>query len=463
MEITLFGAAREVTGSCYSITTKAGERILIDCGMFQGGKDTERKNYEGFGFEPSDYDALILSHAHLDHCGRIPKLVRQGFRGGIYATDATKELAFIIMMDSAKIAEQDIKNENKRRAKEGLPPRKPMYNEQDVKDAIRLFRTAGYGEDVRVTKNITARFYDAGHILGAASIRIKVREGNRTKTVAFSADIGQESSVIVKSTEPIKDADYVFVESTYGDRLHPPIADREREFLRIIKANYEKGGKLMIPSFAVERAQSLLYMIGQFEQKDLIPQMTVFLDSPMAIKATEVFSKYPKYYNQEVIGSLKKRKDPFNFPGLVKTPTVDESKEINDFSKSCIIIAGNGMCTGGRIKHHIRNDIDNPNNTLMFIGFQARGTLGYWINKGEKMIRLLGTEVEVNAKIESLEGFSAHADRKGLMAWLKNFSPKPKKVFIVHGEEKQSMEFEKRVKKEGMSAYIPSLGENIEL
>lgn len=463
MEVQLFGAAREVTGSCYSITTDAGEKILVDCGLFQGGKDVERKNYEDFGFKPSEYSALILTHAHLDHCGRIPKLVRQGFRGKIYATNATKDLASIILMDSVKIAEQDTKNENKRRAREGLPARKPIYNENDVKNTLRLFKLVRYDEDIHISKDITARFYDAGHIIGASSIQITINEGKNSKILAFSGDIGQADAVIVKNTEPIKKADYVFVESTYGDRLHPPMEDRKKEFLRIIKDTYNRGGKLMIPSFAVERAQELLYCIGQFEQQGLLPQKKVYLDSPMAIRATEVFTRYQEYYNKKIEQILKKRKDPFSFPGLINTLTVEESKEINYVTEPCIIIAGNGMCTGGRIKHHIRNHIEDSRNTLLLVGYQARGTLGYWIQKGEKRIRLLGTEVEVNAEIEFIPGFSAHADYRGLIQWLKNFSPKPKTIFIVHGEEKQSLEFEKKLQKTGMKSYIPSAGESINL
>jgi len=463
MEITLFGAAKEVTGSCYSLVTKNGEKILIDCGMFQGSQYIEDKNYEDLEFDPSEYHAVILTHAHLDHCGRIPKLVRAGFKGPIYSTDATKDLAFIIMMDSAKIAKNDLPGENRRRSDAHRSPRKLIYSEGDVNNAINLFKTVKYGEDIKITENITAKFYDAGHILGAASIKLTVREENKAKTLAFSSDIGQKNSLIVKNTEPITDADYVFIESTYGDGIHPPRAEGEKQFLKIIKANQVRGGRLMIPSFAIERTQSLLYIISQFQQKDLIPPVNVFLDSPMAIRVTEVFLKYPEYYNEELRNSLKKRKDPFNFPGLVNTPTMRDSKKINNFSGPHIVIAGNGMCSGGRIEYYIKNYIDDKNNTLMFTGFQAEGTLGRAIKSGEKKVRVLGSEVEVKAKIEVPEGFSAHADRLGLMAWLKNFSPKPKKVFIVHGEEIQMKAFEKRVNAEGMKTRIPSFGEKIEL
>lgn len=460
MEIRILGAAKEVTGSCFSISTK-DERILIDCGLFQGSKEMEKLNYDNFDFDPKEYDALLLTHAHLDHCGRIPKLVRCGFRGKIYATDATKELAFLIMMDSAKIASEDTANENKRRAEQGLPARKPIYNDFDVKNAMKLFVGVKYNQDVQITKNIMAKFYDAGHILGSASIQIRVNEGKKTNLLAFSGDMGQAEAVLVKNTEPILKADYVFIESTYGDRLHSPIEERKRELIRIINETYKRGGKLMIPSFAVERAQEILYLIGEFMQERLIPKMKVFLDSPMAMKATEVFTKYTEYYNSSIQKIMKKRKNPFNFPGLTYTRSVEESKRINGLNEPCIIIAGNGMCTAGRIKHHIRNNIENPKNTLLFVGYQVEGTLGYWLKKGERKIDLLGVKVQVNSKIESIEGFSAHADYKDMINWLDDFLPKPKKVFIVHGEKEQSVAFSKRIEKLGFESYIPSLGEKL--
>lgn len=462
MKLQILGAGKTVTGSCYSISTKE-EKILVDCGMFQGGKDMERLNYEEFNFNPKEYDAMILTHAHLDHCGRIPKLVKYGFRGKIFATDATKELAFVIMMDSANIAKKDIEHENKRRAKEGLPPRKPLYNENDVKTAMNLFQIVSYQKDFKITKNITAKFYNAGHILGACCIQIQIKEGKQNRIISFSGDLGQKDSIIVKPIEPINKSDFVFIESTYGDRLHPEIQEREKEFIRIINESYKRGGKLIIPSFAVERAQEILYCIKKFQIQGLIPKIDVCLDSPMAMKATEVFSKYKKYYNESVLETIKNKKDAFDFPGLIYTKTTEESKTLNNIQKPCIIIAGNGMCSAGRIKHHIRNSIESNKNTLLFVGFQAQGTLGYWLKQGEKRVKLLGVEVDVKAKIESIDGFSAHADYNGLIEWLDNFSPKPKKVFITHGEEEQIKAFSKRISKLKFDNYIPSMNEEMEV
>ena len=327
MELKFLGAAKEVTGSCYSLETKNKEdKILIDCGMFQGGKDMERLNYENFDFDPREFSAMILTHAHLDHCGRIPKLVKFGFKGKIFATDATRDLAYVIMMDSAKIAAEDTENENKRRAREGLPPRKPIYNDIDVANAMKLFITVKYGEDAKISRNIVARFYDAGHILGSASVQMKIKEHKKSTLLVFSGDLGKADSVLVKNTEPIAKADFVLIESTYGDRLHPPVDQRTKELIRIINETYKRGGKLMIPSFAIERAQEIIYSIGELMQNGDIPKMKVYLDSPMASRATDVFIKYSDYFNASVQKSIAKKRDPFNFPGLIRTITVNESK-----------------------------------------------------------------------------------------------------------------------------------------
>ncbi|MCK4522123.1 MAG: MBL fold metallo-hydrolase, partial [Nanoarchaeota archaeon] len=299
MEIRLFGAAKTVTGSCYSIVTNK-DKILIDCGMFQGPKKLVALNYEKFPFDPKRYSALLLTHAHLDHCGRIPKLVKDGFRGKIYSTSATKDLAFVVMMDSAKIASHDIAFENKRRVRKGLPPREPIYTENDVRDAMELFEVVNYGEFIELNNNVTARFYDAGHILGASSIQINITEKNKATTLVFSGDLGQYDAPIVKDPHPIKEADYVFIESTYGDRLHEPVGKRKNDLLRVIHETYDKKGVLMIPSFAIERTQELLYELNEFVEKSLIPRIKVFIDSPMAIKATEVFKKHPECYDKQI-------------------------------------------------------------------------------------------------------------------------------------------------------------------
>lgn len=461
MEIKVLGAAKQVTGSCFSLSSN-NEKILVDCGMFQGSKDSEKLNYQNLEIKPGEYSALLLTHAHLDHCGRIPLLVKSGFRGKIYSTDATKALAKIIMLDSAKIAAEDTRNENIRRAKENLPARKPVYSLGDVQDALRLFSTVKYDEEIKLTKNISGKFYDAGHILGSSSVQVIVNEKGKSRSVVFSGDLGQENSILVKNKEMIKDTDYVFMESTYGDRLHDPQEKRKKELIRVINETYKKGGKIMIPVFAVERTQEILFYLGQFMEDGTIPKMPVFLDSPMATRSTEVFKKYTSYFNSDVQARLKKTKDVFGFPNLKITRDRRESMEINAIQKPCIIMAGSGMCNAGRIKHHIANNIEEERNTLLFVGFQVEGTLGSWIQKGERRINLLGKEVEVKAKIESIEGFSGHADKEELLRWLHNFQSKPK-VFIIHGDEEQQVALSNVLKKEGFDIYIPSMNEVLEL
>ena len=462
MQIKLFGAAKTVTGSCYSLVTEK-DKILIDCGMFQGSKKETALNYDKFGFNPMDYSALLLTHAHLDHCGRIPKLVKAGFKGRIYCTSATKDLAHIIMLDSAKINWYDVKLENKRRQRLGQLPREPMYTEKDVENTMKLFNVIEYDKVIQISENITATFYDAGHILGSSFIQVGIIEKSKTTTIVFSGDVGQENTPIIKNLEHIQKADYIFIESTYGDRIHPPIKKRKQELLNIIHKTYNNDGKLLIPAFAVERTQELLYDINELVEKNLIPKINVYVDTPMGIRVTEVFKRHPECYNKKILELLKSGDNPFSFPGLKYTHTVQESIKLNSINEPCIIIAGSGMCTGGRIKHHIKHNIWNRRNTMLFVGYQARGTLGYYIKRGEKRIRLLGTQIAVKAKIESIDSFSAHADYKGLLNWLKHFSPKPKKIFIVHGEEEAMIPFSKRVEKLGIKTKIPEMEEEITL
>jgi metallo-beta-lactamase family protein len=462
MEIEVFGAAKEVTGSCYEIIV-GEEKILVDCGMFQGSEELEKLNQAPLGFNPREIKALALTHAHLDHCGRIPLLVKKGFRGRIYCTDATKALAQIVMLDSAHIALEDTKTQNKLLIKKNLPQVKPIYTPAHVEQAMKLFFTVKYDENVRLVKNIYAKFSDAGHILGASSVQLTIKDGNEQKTIVFSGDIGQKDPTLVKNIKPIQKADYIFMESTYGDRLHDPRDKRKKELLRVIKETYAKGGKLFIPSFAVERTQDLLYLIGQAMEDKEIPRMPVFLDSPMAIRATDVFRKFPRYYNEEVQSKIKNFGEIFKFPELTMTTSRAQSIQINGMTEPCIVIAGNGMCTAGRIKHHITNNIEDPTNTLLFVGYQVKGTTGNLIQNGQKKINILGKELKVKAKIESIEGFSAHADKIDLQNWLKNFSPKPKKVFITHGDFSQQKALSKTLTEKGYESYIPGLNEKIEL
>jgi metallo-beta-lactamase family protein len=460
MDIGIFGAAKTVTGSCYGINLRK-KRILVDCGMFQGSKKLNKLNYEKFPFDAKSYSALLLTHAHLDHCGRIPKLVKEGFNGDIYCTNATKDIAKIVLLDSAKVNKHDTELENKRRRRLGLEPREPIYTEDDVKNSLSLFKTVNYEKTIDLGSGIKTTFYDAGHILGSAIIELRIKENKKEKTVVFSGDLGQNGDPIIKDVTHLNKADYVFIESTYGDRLHSSVEKRKQELLNIILETYERRGKILIPSFAVERTQEILYDLNELVEKNLMPRIKIYVDTPMGIRVTNVFKKHYALYNKKIKDLIKSGDNPFSFPGLEFTEKVYDSMKLNHLNKPCIIIAGSGMCTGGRIKHHIKHNIWNPRNTMLFIGYQAEGTLGYHIKRGEKLIRLLGTRVAVKARIESIDSFSAHADCRGLLTWLKFFNPKPKKVFIVHGEQISMQNLEKKVNKLGLKTRIPEMNEKI--
>lgn len=463
MKLEFYGAASgQVTGSCFGIQVKQS-RILIDCGMFQGSKTTNKMNYADFSFNPKERDALLLTHAHLDHCGRIPKLVRDGFKGKIYSTVASRDLAYLIMTDAAKVAYHDTVRENRRRAREGKPPREPIYTQNDVDDAIKLFRAVIPNRPFKINKHFYATYYEAGHILGASSILVEAFDGSDKKLIAFSGDIGVKNPLLVKERGILPYADYVFVECTYGDRIHTPVNDRTKKITRIIKETYKKKGVLMIPVFAIERAQELLYELNNLVEQGLIPKMRVYFDSPMGIKATEIFKKHKEFFNKELQHAINKGDNPFSFPGLAYTTKVEESKAINDDKGPFIVIAGSGMCNAGRIKFHIKERISDPKNTILFVGYQAEGTLGYHITRGEKKIRLLGTEAEVNVKIERIDSYSAHAGYPGLLDWVSSFKPEPKQVFLVHGN-KESLNFMKeKVESLGIKAHRAKMDEVINL
>lgn len=452
MKLTFCGAARVVTGSCHLVEMK-GSKVLVDCGMFQGPKAITRLNYEDFAFDPADIDYVFLTHAHIDHSGLLPKLVKQGFGGYIVSTSATVDLCKVMLEDSADRHEKDTEDENRRRARKGLPPREPLYTRQDAKRACKYFKRICYDElcefgDVKV------RYRDAGHILGSAIIEMFAED----RKIVFSGDLGEWGSPIVRDPTIIEDADYLLIESTYGDRLHEGFGMREDLLSRYAEETHKKGGKLMIPSFAVERTQELLYAIKRLLKSGGFPRQKVFLDSPLAMRATDVFKKHRECYDEEI----SKVKDPFGFKNLEYTPKVRDSMRINTYGMPCAVIAGSGMCTGGRIRHHLRHGIWDPKNTLLFVGYQAEGTLGRVVLEGAKRIRMMGLELEVKSDIRSIEGFSAHSDCKGLVKWAKGFVKKPK-TFIVHGELDAAESLKRKLEKEGFRCSIPSLRQTVEL
>jgi metallo-beta-lactamase family protein len=459
MKVTFCGAAGIVTGSCYLVES-GNTKILVDCGMFQGPKDVTRMNYLPFLFDPRKISHVLLTHAHIDHSWLIPRLFRKGFSGKVLCTAPTRDLSRIMLEDSAYVNEKDVEDENRRRKREGLAPREPLFTMADAKKSLRLFSPVSYGQEVQIAGGMRARFRDAGHILGSSIIELFVEEGGKETKLVFSGDLGQWDAPIVQDPTLIKEADYVFIESTYGDTSRESSKGKEKALQDTIAKTYKRRGKLMIPSFAVERTQELLYYIHRLIDKGKFPKESVFLDSPLAIKATEVFQKHGAFYDEETRRSFA---TPFTFARLENLVTTRDSMKLNDYPKPCVIMAGSGMCTGGRIRHHLRHHLGEPENTLLFVGYQAEGTLGRHILDGAKRVRMMGMEVEVKSKIERIEGFSAHADAEELLRWAEGFGRKPRKIFVVHGELGASTALARRLNSLGYETHIPKIGETVEL
>jgi metallo-beta-lactamase family protein len=453
MKVKFCGAAKIVTGSSYLVEV-GGERILVDCGMFQGRKDITRLNYKPFKFDPKHVSHVLLTHAHIDHSGLLPKLVKEKFKGKIFATDATIDLCRIMLEDSAHIQEIETEHENERLKVRGQPLREPLYSKDDVFKTMDHFEKIGYNQEMQITKHIKAVYRDGGHIIGSAIIELIVDDNGEEKRLVFSGDLGQWDVPIIEDPTILSKADYLLLESTYGNRLHEDVKDREVKLLEYSKRAYERGGRVLIPSFAIERTQELLYSFNKLIKKGKFPDMKIFLDSPLAIKATEIFKQHREYFDEE---ALNKYARPFTFPNLVYTKTTNESKAMNDYDKPCVIIAGSGMCTAGRIRHHLKYGLSDPKNIVVFVGYQAEGTLGRWILRGAKRVKFMGLYVDVKADIEKINSFSAHADYQDILRWVHGFKEKPKKIFLVHGEHKSALALKEKLGK--YNCIIPSIGD----
>lgn len=459
MKLTFCWAAKIVTWSCYYIET-GNTKFLVDCGMFQWPKEVMVLNYEPFLFDPKEIDFMVLTHAHIDHCGLIPKLYKNGFKGKIYSTSATRDLCWIMLEDSAEIQDKNVKQENKRRLRTNQEPRVPLYTLDEAKAAMKLFSIVEYTKTYDLTDKIQARFQNAGHIMGSASIELFITEDGQKKKLVFSWDIGQRDTAIIKDPTLIAEADYLFMESTYGDRLHEDTASKEELLIKYITETFNRWWKLLIPSFSVERTQELLYFLNIIIKKWKFPDEKIFLDSPLSIKATEIFKRHTEDFDEE---ALHKYAHPFDFPELICTESIEDSIKLNTYNAPCIIIAGNGMCTAGRITHHLKHGLWNSKNTVLFVWYQAEGTLGRLILEWEKRVRLMGIEVAVNAEIERINGFSGHADSEQLMRRAKGFIQAPKKTFIVHGEWAAQTVLKSKLEKIGFTCEIPSIKDQIEL
>jgi metallo-beta-lactamase family protein len=436
MKIQFLGAARQVTGSCYFLEA-GGLKLLIDCGLFQE-RDYQERNWDPCPIPPKDLDAILLTHAHLDHAGLLPKWVREGFSGTVYATSASVDLAKIVLLDSARIHEEDAAFKKKRHQREGRSgprPELPLYTVEDAEAVFPLLRQAPYEDSVALNEKVTARFHDAGHILGSAMLEIEVRENGAAETLLFSGDIGQWDKPIIRDPSLFNRADYVVMESTYGDRDHDQREAIEDRLAEVISDTVARGGNVVIPTFAIERAQELMYYMSRLVREKRIPKLLSFLDSPMAVGVTEVFRNHKRDMDEEAQTLYETGQPPFNYPGLTLVQNVNQSKAINNIRGSCVIMSASGMCTAGRIKHHLVHNISNPNCTILFVGYQAKQTLGRSILEGAKQVRIHGEKREVKARIEQIHGFSAHADRAALLRWVTHLESPPKRVFLTHGEE----------------------------
>jgi metallo-beta-lactamase family protein len=457
-----FGAAKIVTGSAHLLdTTKS--KILIDCGMFQGLN--EHLNYEPLGFDPKEIDALILTHGHLDHVGRIPLLYKYGFKGKVFAHPATFDIAKVVLMDAAKLQEEDYQTRYKKAQRKGKEKlvRKPLYTRDEVKEIFKKMKKEKieYNKPIKITKDIKAIFKDAGHILGSSFVEIKFENFGITKNVVFSGDLGNKNNEILPPPQKPKIADALFIESTYGDRNHKSFEESKIEFKKAILETLLSGGNVIIPTFAIERAQQLLCLLKEMsEEKSLPKEAKVFLDSPMANKVTAIYKKWSKLLSKKC---KKFKKHPFEFPQLRLVKDVEESKKINEITRGAIIIAGSGMCNGGRILHHLKHRIWNPKNSVLFVGYQAKGTLGRDIIDGAKFIKIFHEEIIVRAKIYTINGFSAHADQRELIEWMNEFD-KLDRIFLIHGEYDKQLVFKSVIKNFfNKKAHIVEMGEKIYL
>lgn len=460
MILKIIGAAGEVTGSSYLVECGAS-RVLVDCGIFQG-KDDDRKNSEPFPFAAGSLDAVLLTHAHMDHSGRIPLLVKEGFKGKVFATLPTLELVKVLWYDSANLMKEEAEWKTKKNSRKGLESVEPLYTAEHVDQAIRHLAASSYDDRISVAPGVSVRFRDAGHILGSAILEVWLEEDGKEVKVVFSGDLGPQETVMERNPAIITDADYVVMESTYGDRLHRSNAESRDEFREVFAKVLKNKGKVFIPSFVVDRAQRVLYELSLLKDEGILGEtVPIFFDSPMGVKATEIYRKHMNLLSSEILQYVSEGKDPFS-PGKLKYVTsVEDSRAINEVRHS-VVVAGSGMVNGGRIVHHLKHGIWDPKNHIVFVGYQARGTLGRRIVEGEKNIRIAGEDVTVKAEIHTINGFSAHGDRDDLLAWATNFTTSP--LFIItHGEPESSLAFSQTLEKAGMKSAVPSPGQEIQL
>ena len=463
IRITCLGAVETVTGSNFLIETPGGKKYLVDCGLYQGRKQLEQRNWSNWGYDPRDIDSLLLTHAHIDHSGRIPKLVKDGFQGSILTTAPTRELCRIMLLDSAHIQETEAQWQSRKRARRGMHRVEPLYTTEDAEASLDRFTAVNRDAFIELDKDIKVRFRNAGHILGSSILEVHIGEdpAKEPLKIVFSGDLGKKDQLIVKDPHPIHEADYVFVESTYGNRTHRNFEESKQELLEAIRFSTDRGEKVFIPAFAVERSQEILYVLGELQREGLLPDIPVYLDSPLAIKATEIFRKNQAAYDSEAMAIVEQGFDPFDMPNLHFTLSTKESMAINEQSGPAIVIAGNGMGTAGRIKHHFKHNLWRDGSSVIIVGFQAAGSTGRRLVDGARQIKVFGEQIAVRSKISTIGGFSAHADQSDLLAWIGHFTSRPH-VYLIHGEEQASRALGQVIEEQfGLSTHIPTWKEQL--
>jgi metallo-beta-lactamase family protein len=465
VKVTCFGAAMTVTGSNFLVETSDGKKIVVDCGLFQGGKEIEARNQDEWGYDPREINNILLTHAHIDHSGRIPKIVKDGFSGKIITSPPTAELCELMLLDSAHVQEMDAEWQTRKKRRRDRRGIEPLYTTKDAEDSLRFFRPTERDRIFDIEPGIRGRFRNAGHILGSSILELWVEDEGQETKIVFSGDLGKQDQLIVKDPFEITEADYLFVESTYGNRLHRNFNQSKAELLEAIQYAVSNNEKVIIPAFALERTQEVLYLLGEFSRSGVLPDIPVFLDSPLAIKATEVFRRNKEYYDKAARAIVEQGFDPFNMPNLRFTRTTKESMEINRLQGPAIIVSANGMCTAGRIKHHLKHNLWRKGSSIIIIGFQAKGTTGRKIVEGAEAVTIFGERIAVRAKVWTIGGFSAHADRADLLNWVGRIAEKSKpRVFLIHGEPTSSRELAAAINGQiGLDVRVPRWRETIEL
>lgn len=463
MKIKFLGATRSVTGSMHIIESK-GHKILMDCGLFQGRREESNRRNKDFPFDPKVIERVVLSHAHIDHSGNLPNLVKQGYQNSIYSTFATRDLCLVMLKDTAHIQEKDAEYLNKKEERQVLPPIEPLYDAEDVEKALSLFRGTGYQKGFFVAADIRLTFYDAGHILGSALSIFDVKENGRNLRLAYIVDLGRKNLPILKDPQLVRGINFMIIESTYGNRVHEDFQTTEKKLAVVVNETISGGGKIIIPAFSVGRTQEVVYSLHRLQDRGTIPHVRIFVDSPLSVDVTEIFKLHPGCFDRETNRMIALQNDPFGWKNITYIKEVEESKGLNRIDQPCIIISASGMCESGRILHHLKKNIEDPKNTIIVVGFMAQNTLGRRIVERRKKIKIFGEEYQLKARVEVFDAFSAHADRNGLLEYVENTKESLEGVFVVHGEEEQSQALSEGIKNLGIqNVMIPRFEDEVEI